>query len=112
MLYSTYLDKLQQIAKYKPMDVEGCKAIFTDMGDELCKFAQFEKVCSVLFAVIHKDYKWLRLEYKGSVQEMSEKLLIPQTTLYNWENGNRKPPQYLLQLIGFVVVQQLIGEGN
>lgn len=50
---------------------------------------------------IENELKDLRKKYGLTQKELSEKLGIPQRTIENWEGGQRKPPQWVINLIEF-----------
>lgn len=60
-------------------------------------------------------FKKARLEAGLTVIEMENKLQIPRRTIYDWESGRRKPPEYtkrmVLELLNNIKIQNyMIGK--
>lgn len=47
-----------------------------------------------------------------NVRQFTEKYRIPYTTFHDWENGNTKPPVYLVDLLQRVVMEDREDEIN
>lgn len=50
---------------------------------------------------IENKLKGLRKKHGLTQKALSEKLGIPKRTIENWEGGQRKPPQWVINLIEF-----------
>lgn len=72
----------------------------------------------IIFAAAHNDWKGLvqAAREKFAVLKQSSSFArffgIPYKSLRNWIDGIRKPPSYIIRLVGFSIVNNLPTEGN
>ena len=52
------------------------------------------------------EIKWLRVQTDRSQSEFGKLLNISRGTIANWENGIRKPPEYVVQLIKYYLLHE------
>lgn len=110
MKYGVYLEKLLQAARYNSETAEGYRAVLTDIKDDLLNYNAYEKISDIIFAVIKHDFQGVVKCYSGNTTKLATDLQIPVSSFYNWVQGTRQPPQYLLQLVGYTIIQQMIEE--
>lgn len=53
--------------------------------------------------------KELRIKTNMTQKEFAEYFSIPQRTIENWEGGQRKPPEYVLELIKYKIEKERLG---
>ena len=64
----------------------------------------FVKAIDVIIAVSNKSIKCL-VELSGlSMRAFAAKLLIPYRTMQDWCANTRKPPEYVLIMIGYILI--------
>ena len=63
------------------------------------------KSFEIIYAVAHDDFSSI---VGDNLAAFSRKFLIPRRTIQNWELGIRKAPDYILQMIGYILIAELI----
>ena len=63
------------------------------------------KAFDIIFAVAHDDFAALTGSNRAA---FARKFFIPLRSLQNWELGIRKAPDYILQMIGYILITELI----
>ena len=63
------------------------------------------KTFDIIFAVAHDDFTALSGSNRAA---FARKFSIPSRSLQNWELGTREPPEYILQMIGYILISELI----
>ena len=59
----------------------------------------------IIFAVAHDDFAALTGSNRAA---FARKFAIPSRSLQNWELGTREAPAYVLQMIGYILISELI----
>ena len=59
----------------------------------------------IIFAVAHGDFAALTGSNRAA---FARKFSIPLRSLQNWELGTRKAPAYILQMIGYILISEMI----
>lgn len=59
----------------------------------------------IIFAVAHDDFAALTGSNRAA---FARKFAIPSRSLQNWELGTREAPAYVLQMIGYILIAELI----
>lgn len=68
---------------------------------------EFVKAISIIAAAADGDIKVL-IELSGlKGTEFARKYMIPYSTVCDWSQGNRKPPEYLPIMIGYILITEL-----
>ena len=56
--------------------------------------------------------KEMREACNMSITDFAKLLEIPYRTVQDWEGGRRKPPEYVIKLIEYKLINEIIIKGN
>lgn len=73
-----------------------------------CEFSAegLTKAIEIIFAVGHSDFAKLVELTNIKPASFCRKYSIPPRSLYHWVSGNRQPPEYLIQLLGYALLSE------
>ena len=67
---------------------------------------QSAKENEIIFAAAHNDMKAL-INQVGKITEFVKKFEIPYRTVQDWANGKRKAPDYIIKMIGYILIYNI-----
>lgn len=105
MTYTNYLSYVNEIATYPnpenyAMDY-GFPADCPVNGDSIITMFQ------IIWAVTHNDFAELIKTVNMTAYRLSKLLNISPRTAAHWVNGDRTPPKYVIELLGFALISEL-----
>lgn len=109
MNYQKYLAYIEEAKNY-----DSAEEILMEYGfPSDCEFIaeSLAKVFDIIFAVSRLDFQKI-IEVSGkNPSTIYTSLNVPIRTAQHWVSGDRNPPTYILQLIGFALISELEKEG-
>lgn len=103
MKYTNYLAYVDEAKNYG--SAAELLADFGYPGDCPLSPDNLIKVFEIIYAVAHNDFKGI---VGDKLAAFARKFIIPRRTLQNWCFGTTKPPEYILQMLGFILISELI----
>lgn len=103
MKYSYYLAYIAEAKNY-----ESSAALLAEYGyPPDCRLSpdNLVKAFDIIWAVSKGDFAALTGSNRAA---FARKFSIPSRSLQNWELGTREPPEYILQMIGYILISELI----
>ena len=104
MNYKEYLAYVNEAKSY-----ESAEAIRIEYGfPPECEWTAegLIKVFEIIFAVSKSDFPKIVELSGGNLSELCRWLNIPLRTAQAWVAGDRTPPTYIIQMIGFALISQ------
>ena len=104
MNYKEYLAYVNEAKSY-----ESAEAIRMEYGyPPECEWTAegLIKVFEIIFAVSKSDFPKIVELSGGNLSELCRWLNIPLRTAQAWTAGDRTPPTYIIQMIGFALISQ------
>lgn len=62
------------------------------------------RVFEIIYAVAYNDFSAI---VGDNLAAFSRKFSIPRRTIQNWKFGTTKPPEYILQMLGYILVAEI-----
>lgn len=103
MKYVEYLAYIDEVKNYG--SAAELLADFGYPGDCSLSPDNLIKAFDIIFAVAHGDFAALTGSNRAA---FARKFAIPSRSLQNWELGTREAPAYVLQMIGYILISELI----
>ncbi len=103
MKYSYYLAYIAEAKNY-----ESSAALLAEYGypgDCPLSPGNLIKAFDIIFAVSKGDFAALTGSNRAA---FARKFAIPSRSLQNWELGTREAPAYVLQMIGYILISELL----
>lgn len=110
MNYKEYLAYVNEAKNY-----ESAEALWFEYGfPPDCEFTAdgIIKAFDIIYAVSREDFPKLIDLSGGNLSAMSRYYNIPLRTAQEWKSGSRKPPEYIIQMIGFVLISNCEKESD
>ena len=109
----TYGEYLQYV--YEAKNYDSAEKIQLEYGFPAeCEFTGdgLVKAIDIIFAVSRSDFPKLVRLSSTNPSAMCRRLNIPARTAQHWVSGDRNPPEYIIQLIGFALISECDKEGE
>ena len=104
MTYKKYLTLVNECKNY-----ETAEAILAEYGFPAdCEFSAdgLIKAFDIIFAASRGDIAEIIKLSGGNVSAFSRKHNIPLRTINGWASGERKAPEYVIQMLGFAMISE------
>lgn len=102
MKYTNYLAYVAEAKNY-----ESAAALLTEYGyPPDCRLSPDDlvKAFDIIYAVAHDDFKSI---VGDNLAAFARKFSIPRRSMQNWKLGVTKPPEYILQMLGYILIAEL-----
>lgn len=103
MKYKSYLAYIDEAKNY-----ESSTALLAEYGypgDCSLSPDNLARAFEIIYAVSHGDFATIAGD---NFAAFARKFSIPRRSLQNWRLGTTKPPEYILQMIGYILISELI----
>lgn len=107
MKYSYYLAYIAEAKNY-----ESSAALLAEYGypgDCPLSADNLIKAFEIIYAVAHDDFAAI---VGDNLVAFARKFSIPRRSMQNWKLGATKPPEYILQMIGYILIAELIDDAS
>lgn len=74
------------------------------------KISEIIKISEEIYFMAHSSLSEIRKKYNFSRAGLSRKYYIPARTLQDWENGTRKAPAYVISMLYYTLLLDIINE--
>lgn len=107
MRYSYYLAYVAEAKNYE--SATDLLADYGYPGDCPLSPDNLVRAFEIIYAVAHGDFAAIAGD---NFAAFARKFSIPRRSLQNWHLGTTKPPEYILQMIGYILIAELIDDAS
>lgn len=107
MKYSYYLAHVVEAKNYE--SAADLLADYGYPGDCPLSPDNLVRAFEIIYAVAHGEFATIAGD---NFAAFSRKFSIPKRSLQNWRLGTTKPPEYILQMIGYILIAEMIGNAS